>query len=187
MDREQKTYDGMTNLPDRMTFFADVKGFGSKLKEGERLPIVLIQLTRLINVNRKYGVKAGDRLLMEIARHLEEKYPGYEAYRIANSRFVLLGPGGDGQGVEELVESLHRRFKQTWPVVQEKETCDIPVKALLVQFYGDLPEFQLYPVAHLHVVAGPDGPAVDGHPLVVAGLVGHRPPLDQPGHLQPLV
>ena len=24
MDREQKTYDGMTNLPDRMTFFADV-------------------------------------------------------------------------------------------------------------------------------------------------------------------
>ena len=137
MDREQKTYDGMTNLPDRMTFFADVKGFGSKLKEGERLPIVLIQLTRLINVNRKYGVKAGDRLLMEIARHLEEKYPGYEAYRIANSRFVLLGPGGDGQGVEELVESLHQRFKQTWPVVQEKETCDIPVKALLVQFYGE--------------------------------------------------
>ena len=137
MDREQKTYDGMTNLPDRMTFFADVKGFGSKLKEGERLPIVLIQLTRLINVNRKYGVKAGDRLLMEIARHLEEKYPGYEAYRIANSRFVLLGPGVDGQGVEELVESLHQRFKQTWPVVQEKETCDIPVKALLVQFYGE--------------------------------------------------
>ena len=39
-------------------------------------------------------------------------------------------------------------------------------------------------ISHLHVVAGPGGLAVDGHKTVVAGLVGHGPALDEPGHLQ---
>lgn len=134
MDKEQRTYDAMTGLPDRMTFFADVKKYA---EAGERVPVVLIQLTKLINVNRKYGVKAGDQLLASIAGHLKERCPGYEAYRIANSRFVLLGLEGGGQDAGELVGSLHQRFTQTWPVVQEGELFDISVKALFVQFYGE--------------------------------------------------
>ena len=39
-------------------------------------------------------------------------------------------------------------------------------------------------VTHLHIVGGPGRLAVDQHQPVVAGLVGHRPPLDQPGDLQ---
>lgn len=135
MDREKATYDSMTHLRDRMTFFSDIRKYEA---EGVHAHIVLLQITRLINVNRKYGVQAGDKLLEDIAGYLSEVYPGYRAYRIANSRFTLLGPECSRQEAEKLTGCLQKRFREDWLIRQEEETHKIQVKALLIHFYAEL-------------------------------------------------
>ena len=42
-------------------------------------------------------------------------------------------------------------------------------------------------IAHLYIVAGLGGSAVDADAGIVAGLVGHRPALDEAGDLQVFV
>lgn len=51
------TYDSITGLRDRKTFFVDIKRNADAQKAGQ---IVLIQLTQLQRVNRKYGVSVAD-------------------------------------------------------------------------------------------------------------------------------
>lgn len=54
------TYDSMTGLMDRMTFFGDVNEYR---KRRVQCHIVLVQLSRLMQVNRKYGITVGDQLI----------------------------------------------------------------------------------------------------------------------------
>ena len=39
-------------------------------------------------------------------------------------------------------------------------------------------------ISLLHLVGGPGGLTVDGDQSIVAGFVGHGPPLDEPGDLE---
>ena len=62
MGNRKAAYDSLTRLRDRKTFFEDVREYQTT---GGQAHIIMVQLTRLINVNRQYGVGAGDGLLKE--------------------------------------------------------------------------------------------------------------------------
>ena len=92
-------------------------------------------------------------------------------------------------------EMQQLRGKEVSMIFQDPMTCLNPTKQVGKQIveairhhqhlylHGALAEAQLQHVAHLHVVAGLYRPAVGRHPGVVAGLVGHRAALDEPGDL----
>ncbi len=63
-DANEITYDSMTGLKDRVTFFADVRRSAAA---GQGRHMVLIQLTQLMRINRKHGATVGDGLLRAIA------------------------------------------------------------------------------------------------------------------------
>lgn len=128
-DFKEVTYDSMTGLKDRMTFFADVK---SAPAEGRHM--VLIQLTQLMRINRKYGVPVGDELLRRIGEYLQNADREYTAYRIANSRLTLLGPARSGEQMGELTARIQKRFQESWFIENGGETHEVMAKALVVHF-----------------------------------------------------
>lgn len=133
MGNRKATYDSLTRLRDRVTFFKDVKEYDAANGQAH---IIVVQLTRLINVNRRYGVGVGDDLLKEIAVYLAGVHPDYRAYRIANSRFILLGPGGNQRQAQGLITLLQKRFEQEWSVEQGGGLCQVVARAYLVHFFA---------------------------------------------------
>ncbi len=133
MGNRKAAYDSLTRLRDRKTFFEDVREYQAT---GGQAHIIMVQLTRLINVNRQYGVGAGDGLLKEIAGYLAQAHPDYRAYRIANSRFMLLGPQCSQRQAEGMAALLHKRFEQDWRVVHDEGSCEAKAKAHLVHFFA---------------------------------------------------
>lgn len=123
------TYDSMTGLRDRMTFFADIKRNAAAGKAGQ---IVLVQLTQLMRVNRKYGVPVGDALLRAIAAYLNGLDQETMAYRIANSRLVLFRPEGSKEQAAGLAGEIQARFQEIWPIAQDGERQEVMAKALVI-------------------------------------------------------
>ena len=123
------TQDAMTGLWDRMTFFADAN---RKTSEGSRSHIILLQLSQLMQVNRRYGVEVGDRLLRAIAEYLKTVDAEYAPYRIANSRMVLMGPERSGEQMQKLAEQLQRRFREAWLIEHEGAIQEVMLKAMVI-------------------------------------------------------
>lgn len=126
------TFDTMTGLMDRMTFFDDVNVCRDS---GRQVHIVMIQLSRLLQTNRKYGVAAGDQLLRDISMWLAELSEEYKAYRIANSRLMLLGPVCGRQEADACVSRIRRRFEESWQVTCGGQTQSITAKACVVHLF----------------------------------------------------
>ena len=84
------SYDSMTGLRDRSTFFHDVR---CHTDANAKVHIIVIQLSKLVHVNRRYGIQVGDQLICEIAHYLKDLCKEYAAYRIANSRLALMEKG----------------------------------------------------------------------------------------------
>ncbi len=126
------TYDAMTKLKDRMTFFKDIN---RRKAEGSRAHILLIQPSQLIWVNRRYGILAGDQLIRDIARYLDTLDPDYSAYRIANSRFVLIGPACTRQQADDFAARVRRRFDESWQITAGERPYSIRARAYLVHLF----------------------------------------------------
>ncbi len=128
------TYDSMTGLMDRMTFFGDVNEYR---KRRVQCHIVLVQLSRLMQVNRKYGIAVGDQLIRDISMWLAELDEAYQVYRIANSRLMLLGPACSRQQAEACVNRIHSRFGENWQVACEGQEHTILAKTYLIHLFLD--------------------------------------------------
>ena len=128
------TYDSMTGLMDRMTFFGDVNEYR---KRRVQCHIVLVQLSRLMQVNRKYGIAVGDQLIRDISMWLAELDEAYQVYRIANSRLMLLGPACSRQQAEACVNRIHSRFGENWQVPCEGQEHTILAKTYLIHLFLD--------------------------------------------------
>lgn len=128
---DEATYDSMTGLRDRMTFFADVKKEAAAGKAGQ---IVLVQLTQLMRINRKYGVPVGDALLRAIAAYLRKLDKETLVYRIANSRMILFWPEGTPEQAAGMACGIQARFRGIWPIAQEGELQEVMARALVIHF-----------------------------------------------------
>lgn len=126
------TYDSMTGLMDRMTFFGDVNEYR---KRGVQCHIVLVQLSRLMQVNRKYGIAVGDQLIRDISMWLAGMDEQYTAYRIANSRLMLLGPACSRQQADACVSRIQERFGENWQVTCEGQNHTILAKTYLIHLF----------------------------------------------------
>lgn len=99
--------DRLTQLLTRDGF---TKALADRLAAGDCPPgsvVAMFDIKDLRDVNDSHGFDAGDRLLIEIARWLEQK-AGTQGLvgRIAGDEFSVFLPGQPGQEPQELVESL---------------------------------------------------------------------------------
>lgn len=95
--------DHLTNLSDRQTFIKDLE---TDLSLGKSLRLYRIEAIHLKAVNRKYGQKAGDRLLEVFAQRMRGWHPDFRAYRINPVTFVLISDGTEQPDAQELYDLL---------------------------------------------------------------------------------
>lgn len=138
MDKHPSTngsYDTLTQIKDRTSFVIDTQKYAAK---GIHAHIVLVQLSQLLRINRKYGILVCDKLIYRIAQYLQALRPDYEAYRIANSRLVLLGPECCQEQANALIAEIQKRFESTWTVSHDNHTYGISTKAYFIHLFMEL-------------------------------------------------
>ncbi len=126
------TYDSLTHLRDRVTFFADKKTAAGM---GMRAHLVMLQTFALPGINHKYNIQVGDQFLRDMSAFLDSFSPDYKAYRFANARFILLGKECSQSDADSFVKKLHERFEQVWHVKANDKTYDIFLMPQIVHMF----------------------------------------------------
>lgn len=116
------TYDSLTHLRDRVTFFADKNAVTDTTAP---VHLIMLQTLALPRINRKYSVQVGDQFLRDMSAFLDSFSSDYKAYRLANARFMLLGKNCSQSYADNLVKRLHERFEKTWHVEANNETYEV--------------------------------------------------------------
>lgn len=105
--------DALTEVQNRSSFFRELEFFR---KKGKSAHIILVQLKQFEKINKKFGVKAGDGLMFNVARYLENVKKGYQVFRFGNTKFMILGELKTYQQADEVIEKLFSRFDEPWDV-----------------------------------------------------------------------
>jgi diguanylate cyclase (GGDEF)-like protein/PAS domain S-box-containing protein len=110
-------HDALTGLPNRALVLDRLGHAGARLRVGERLAVLLLDVDRFKLVNETYGQPAGDQLLVELGRRLAATArPGDTVGRFAADEFVVLceGLNGDRDALglaERLMDATRRPFE----------------------------------------------------------------------------
>ena len=105
--------DSLTELPNRYAFF---QSLAARLRKKSRTHLIVVYLERFEEINRKYGTHLGDVLLYMAAREMDRFAPRYQAFRLSNTRFVLMGDFVGQREAEATARALHERFCEPWRV-----------------------------------------------------------------------
>jgi len=94
-ERERKImhvglHDDLTGLPNRKFFLEQLDQALPRLKDGDRVMVVYVDLDDFKLVNDTLGHPAGDALLRDIAAHLEACLPEALIARLSGDEFVLM-------------------------------------------------------------------------------------------------
>jgi diguanylate cyclase (GGDEF)-like protein len=105
-------HDALTGLPNRMLFMERLEeAIRDAASSGEPLAVLFVDLDRFKQINDQFGHSAGDDVLVEIARRLQELLTGADMVaRLGGDEFVVLinGPRSAGPAPE-----IASRIKQT--------------------------------------------------------------------------
>ena len=89
------THDALTGLGNRRLIVDEI---AARLAGGNRFAVLFVDLDKFKDINDSYGHDVGDRLLLqvvEVLKHLAERYPGTFVGRLSGDEFVLLVPDGE--------------------------------------------------------------------------------------------
>lgn len=102
------TYDGLTGLLNRSTWIEQAETrLAEEQRRGRQITCLFIDLDRFKQVNDVLGHSAGDELLCQVAKVLQEYgLPDRLAGRIGGDEFVMLLPGIGAKQAEDLVDGI---------------------------------------------------------------------------------
>ena len=97
--------DQLTGAWDKLRFDQWVH---AAVRREQRFHLAVVELYRLKSINALYGDKTGDRILVDVARHLR-RVPESRLFRLGSSRFFLVVPGE--KEFERLCQGLPEFFR----------------------------------------------------------------------------
>ncbi len=108
-------HDGLTGLPNRLSFMRDLEG---RLSRGEAGAVVYLDLNGFKVVNDRYGHEEGDALLTRFSERLEGVLPlGAMAARLGGDEFAVILPGVVSESsAGSFLERLRENLAQPCPV-----------------------------------------------------------------------
>ena len=122
----QAGHDELTGLPNRASVLASGVELLARLRPGEPLAVLLMDLDRFKEVNDTLGHGYGDRLLAEIGPRLAPLVREVDVLaRLGGDEFAVLLPGVDAEGARAV--GLRLRAAVTEPFVVDDLSLDVDV------------------------------------------------------------
>jgi diguanylate cyclase (GGDEF)-like protein len=132
-------HDGLTGLPNRALFSTELgRKLTSAQQHGEKLALVALNLVRFRHVNETLGRRAGDQLLMEIARRVVgAAQPSDLVARFDGNSFIVMVTGiHEESAIAHWVEQVLLPALQQ-PVSVEGTELNVSAKAGIALFPSD--------------------------------------------------
>lgn len=128
-------YDGLTQLPNRLTFYQDL----NQLIESkcESFALIFMDLNKFKQINDTYGHSSGDDILYQFAKLIlsaQQKIKGLKIYRLAGDEFVGTIHSVPKATVNSLLKQLLEEIRQP---VQLDNTNVYLTTSVGVSFYPD--------------------------------------------------
>ncbi|PYZ92706.1 hypothetical protein CR194_13700 [Salipaludibacillus keqinensis] len=104
--------DSLTHLYNRRFIEHQFQNYSQKAKRnGERLFVLLLDCDKFKRINDRWGHAAGDNILIEVAKILQQKEENvFAAARWGGDEFLVVGSCEDAQEVDKLKEKLNKKF-----------------------------------------------------------------------------
>jgi diguanylate cyclase (GGDEF)-like protein len=122
---QMANYDVLTNLPNRRKLMRDCR----EAMNGDRRPapggfLLFFDLDNFKKLNDSMGHQAGDELLAEVGRALQqEPLTRNKSYRYGGDEFIVLLSGADRDCVLRAVNFLLERFDKPWTLRGVSPVC----------------------------------------------------------------
>jgi diguanylate cyclase (GGDEF)-like protein len=123
--REQATKDSLTRLWNRSSILDILcRELARAGRDAKPVGVVMVDLDHFKSVNDTYGHFAGDAVLCEAARHMQNGIRPYDSIgRYGGEEFLILLPGCDEQASFNQAERLRRQLAHVSMSVNETPVC----------------------------------------------------------------
>jgi diguanylate cyclase (GGDEF)-like protein/PAS domain S-box-containing protein len=136
-------HDSLTGLPNRITFNERlVLDLVRAKRRTEVVGVVLLDLDRFKEVNDTLGHESGDKLLVAVARQLQETVRETDTVaRISGDEFCIILPDQkDEHAAVEAAHRVRRAFMNPFPISGQEVSITASLGLSLFPFNGDTPE-----------------------------------------------
>jgi diguanylate cyclase (GGDEF)-like protein len=136
-------HDSLTGLPNRITFNERlVLDLVRAKRRTEVVGVVLLDLDRFKEVNDTLGHESGDKLLVAVARKLQETVRETDTVaRISGDEFCIILPDQkDEHAAVEAAHRVRRAFMNPFPISGQEVSITASLGLSLFPFNGDTPE-----------------------------------------------
>ena len=128
-NRQLVLMDSLTNSINRMEIDDILE---SEMRRAERLgqpfSIILIDIDSFHDVNERFGKQVGDKILSTISIIVQQRIRESDIFaRSGREDFILLTPGTDGSGAQELAESIRAIIEEFQFPVSDQITCSFGI------------------------------------------------------------
>jgi two-component system, cell cycle response regulator len=112
--RVQANHDSLTGLLNRMAVLAMLdKECARARREGSSIAVMMADLDHFKKVNDTYGHQAGDAVLRETARKMQESVRSYDSVgRYGGEEFIVIVPGCELPAALDQAERLRQRVSE---------------------------------------------------------------------------
>ncbi len=135
--RDTSIKDYLTGTYNRRYFFeSGAEKFNLALAGQKILTLSMIDIDHFKTVNDNHGHESGDRVIVEIARKLKEKFAEdrYITARIGGEEFCLLSIGVEPETIRELLEQFRLGIeKHAFQVKDQSFSCTVSIGSVSVQ------------------------------------------------------
>jgi diguanylate cyclase (GGDEF)-like protein len=103
--------DFLTTIPNQNALLRYLE---RKVKKGLKATVIVVDIENFRQINVRYGLEHGDRLLVNFATFLSHNYEKGRVYRVAGNRFAILLPIKSHNEIVKIVDELQQRSSEGW-------------------------------------------------------------------------